>query len=454
MKKIVSIALTSAMSFQMITPIYAQEEYSNEDYWYDVCSKPQDNEESVNACLGFQDYQKEQMETLRKEIEKYKDDLDSLEANSSKIEEMSKKQNELANALEAQIQNKEDAIATIAKEIESLKEEIQKTQEEIEDWKAQIASRMQTEQVNTGTNILVDLVMGAKDLNDVFRRFTGIERITASDQDQVDQLKVMEEELNVKKSEQERLSQETEEKKAQLEEQKQFVKELQEDADKLAEEYHKQEAETQEAMQKAFNDVSSVSGNMISSGYSGTLPSVSGFSSPINGASISAGTWAYPGGGLHLGMDWAAPIGTPLLAPASGVIIYAANPVASNSGYLGNWSGYPFGGGNTIEMLCSVNGTLYAVSFAHLAQEGFAVSAGQSVSAGQVMALTGNSGNSSGPHTHIEVYNLGNMSLEDAIAQFSANADFAWGTGWATTATSCEATGTTPCRERPERFFQ
>ena len=222
---------------------------------------------------------------------------------------------------------------------------------------------------------------------------------------------------------------------------------------KKQEEYHKQEAETKEAMQKAFTDVSSVAGNMISSGYSGTLPAVGGFVQPIVGGGRSAGTWAYPDGGLHLGLDWAVPIGTPLYAPASGVIIYASNPAPSNGGYLGNWCGYPFGGGNTIEMLCSVNGTLYAISFCHLSQEGFAVSAGMEVSAGQVIALTGNSGNSSGPHCHIEVYNLGSMALSDALSRFAGSADFAWGTGWNTTATACEASGTTPCRERPERFF-
>ena len=58
-----------------------------------------------------------------------------------------------------------------------------------------------------------------------------------------------------------------------------------------------------------------------------------------------------------------APVGTAVVAPASGVILYAAAPVGSNSGYLGNWTGYPAGGGNTIQMLCNVNGTLYAVKF-------------------------------------------------------------------------------------------
>lgn len=191
---------------------------------------------------------------------------------------------------------------------------------------------------------------------------------------------------------------------------------------------------------------------VISTNFSGSIESVSGFIHPIQGGSKSAGTWAYPGGGMHLGLDWAAPIGTTVVAPASGVILYAAAPVGSNSGYLGNWSGYPYGGGNTIEMLCNVNDTLYAVSFCHLSQTIY-VSAGQSVSQGQAIALSGNSGNSSGPHTHVEVYNLGSMSVSDAVARFSASADFAWGTGWSGTGTSCEAGKAAPCRERPEKFF-
>ena len=150
----------------------------------------------------------------------------------------------------------------------------------------------------------------------------------------------------------------------------------------------------------------------------------------------------------------AAPIGTPIVAPASGIILYANNPVSSNSGYLGNWSGYPAGGGNTIHMLTQVGKTTYAISFFHMSQEGFAVSAGTQVKKGQTLGLTGNSGNTSGPHCHIEVINLGNMSVSSAISQFRSSADFAWGCGWGNGALSrtCGASGA-PCRERPENIF-
>lgn len=86
----------------------------------------------------------------------------------------------------------------------------------------------------------------------------------------------------------------------------------------------------------------------------------SGLMMPVRGV-LSAGTWAYPGGGLHLGMDIAASMYSPLYAPANGVILYAANPVQDGGGYLGNWVGWPFGGGNTIAMICQSGGSLYGV---------------------------------------------------------------------------------------------
>ena len=44
------------------------------------------------------------------------------------------------------------------------------------------------------------------------------------------------------------------------------------------------------------------------------------------------------------------------------------------------------------------------------------------------------------------------MSVEEAVNRFASTADFAWGTGWNSTATAC-GSGSTPCRERPEKFF-
>lgn len=441
---------TCALAFAM--PVHA-EDYSNTDAWVARCSQPQSSADGVKACQAFQDYQQQRYDQLQEDIKQYSKDIASLEEDTDKMEQLAKTQKELQEQLEGQIQEKESAIQKIEEEIKALEQKIQEKQEEIDAWDEQIKSRMQNEQSSTGTNMLIDLVMGSQDLNDMLRRLSGIERITEDDQHQIEQLNELKEQLDLQKSEQVRLEEETKSQQDQLKSQQQQAKELEESYNQLVEQYEQQMAQLQAAKRAAFNDIESIRSNMISVSYSGTLVNVAGFVSPITGGRMSAGTWAYPGGGLHLGMDYAVPIGTQVVAPADGVILYANNPAPSNGGYLGNWTGYPYGGGNTIEMVCMVNGTTYAVSFAHLSREGFAVSAGQSVSQGQAIALTGNSGNSSGPHCHIEVYNLGNMSLEEAVSRFSSSADFAWGTGWNSTATACENGYSTPCRERPEKFF-
>lgn len=443
------LSLTLACS--LVMPVSA-EDYSNTEAWYAKCSQAQTSESGIKACQGFQEYQKNRRQDLQKNIESYNSSIASLQNDTSKMEKLAKEQKDLVANLQTQISEKEKSIELIEKNIEELDDKIEAKESEIEAWNDQIETRMKNEQTTIGTNMIIDLIMGSDSLSDMLRRISGVERITEDDQSQIKKLNKLKKELVLQQDEQKRLDKDAKNQKTELESQKQQATELEESYNTLVEQYQKQIAQLEAEKRSAQVDMNSIRDFVISTNFSGSIESVSGFVFPVQGGSKSAGTWAYPGGGLHLGLDWAAPIGTVVVAPASGVILYAAAPVGSNTGYLGNWSGYPAGGGNTIEMLCNVNGTLYAISFAHLSQNIY-VSAGQSVSQGQTIALSGNSGNSSGAHTHVEVYNLGSMSVSDAVARFSSGADFAWGTGWSGTSTSCEVGKAAPCRERPEKFF-
>ena len=443
------LSLTLACS--LVMPVSA-EDYSNTEAWYAKCSQAQTSESGIKACQGFQEYQKNRRQDLQKNIESYNSSIASLQSDTSKMEKLAKEQKDLVANLQTQISEKEKSIELIEKNIEELDDKIEAKESEIEAWNDQIETRMKNEQTTIGTNMIIDLIMGSDSLSDMLSRISGVERITEDDQSQIKKLNKLKKELVLQQDEQKRLDKDAKNQKTELESQKQQATELEESYNTLVEQYQKQIAQLEAEKRSAQVDMNSIRDFVISTNFSGSIESVSGFVFPVQGGSKSAGTWAYPGGGLHLGLDWAAPIGTVVVAPASGVILYAAAPVGSNTGYLGNWSGYPAGGGNTIEMLCNVNGTLYAISFAHLSQNIY-VSAGQSVSQGQTIALSGNSGNSSGAHTHVEVYNLGSMSVSDAVARFSSGADFAWGTGWSGTSTSCEAGKAAPCRERPEKFF-
>jgi murein DD-endopeptidase len=92
----------------------------------------------------------------------------------------------------------------------------------------------------------------------------------------------------------------------------------------------------------------------------------------------------------HNGIDLAAPIGTAVYAPASGTI----NSLYTNSE-----------GGKQL-LMKHENG--FISGFAHLIS--YAVTVGQSVRKGQLIAYTGNTGNTTGPHLH--------FSLKDKTGQF------------------------------------
>ncbi|MBD2842054.1 M23/M56 family metallopeptidase [Erythrobacter rubeus] len=88
----------------------------------------------------------------------------------------------------------------------------------------------------------------------------------------------------------------------------------------------------------------------------------------------------------HKGIDIAAPVGTPINAPSDGAIVEATNLFDNKPNY------------GIVVVHRASDGTL--TLFAHL--DGFTVTPGQTVSAGQQIARVGNTGKSTGPHVHIE----------------------------------------------------
>ena len=86
--------------------------------------------------------------------------------------------------------------------------------------------------------------------------------------------------------------------------------------------------------------------------------------------------------GYHTGVDYAVPVGTDVLAVADGTITTA------------NW-GRAYG----TQLVQKVNGGWFI--YAHLSAT--LVKAGDVVTAGQVIAKSGNTGNSTGPHLHAEL---------------------------------------------------
>ena len=111
---------------------------------------------------------------------------------------------------------------------------------------------------------------------------------------------------------------------------------------------------------------------------------------PINGARLSSpfGMRKHPILGYnkkHTGTDFAAPLGTPVMASGSGTIIRA------------KWCG---GGGNCIKIK---HNSTYQTVYAHLQSFAKGIKVGKKVRQGQIIGYVGSTGMSTGPHLHYEV---------------------------------------------------
>ncbi|MDC1006910.1 peptidoglycan DD-metalloendopeptidase family protein [Candidatus Pelagibacter sp.] len=111
---------------------------------------------------------------------------------------------------------------------------------------------------------------------------------------------------------------------------------------------------------------------------------------PINGARLSSafGMRKHPIDGfnkMHRGTDFAAPMGTPIMASGSGLITRA------------RWCG---GGGNCIKIK---HNSTYETIYAHMKNFARGIKEGIRVKQGQIIGYVGSTGKSTGPHLHYEV---------------------------------------------------
>ena len=111
---------------------------------------------------------------------------------------------------------------------------------------------------------------------------------------------------------------------------------------------------------------------------------------PINGARLSSpfGMRKHPIDGfnkMHRGTDFAAPMGTPIMASGDGVVKKAG------------WCG---GGGNCVKIK---HNSTYQTVYAHMSKFARGIKAGVRVKQGQTIGYVGSTGKSTGPHLHYEV---------------------------------------------------
>ena len=292
-----------------------------------------------------------------------------------------------------------------------LDKDITKTEAELKEAQARLQSREKVfyKRVRdiyiNGRLSYLDVVIGSKDFSDFANRMEMLKRILQSDMDLINTIKTEREEIASKK--------------AKLEEDRAKVLELEKVAQEKQNVINQKKAERQAVLERAMNDRDTAErayNELMASSASITAMlqqraaerAAAAAAAASQGGGGGGATWVQGSGQLaapvvapitsdfgwrihpiygtrrlHAGTDFGVDEGTPVHAADGGVVVEA---------------GWVSGYGYTV-IIDHGNGmsTLYA----HNSE--VAVSPGQTVSKGQVVSYSGNTGGSTGPHLHFEV---------------------------------------------------
>lgn len=313
---------------------------------------------------------------------------------SAKVESVSERLRQIQEELRvatAEYKEVKGQLDSVEDKISDNTELLQKTEADLKVKNKKLQQRVRDIYIN-GQISYVDVLFGAKDFADLMTRMDVLKRIIKHDYDLI--MKVKEEKATVENT------------RAQLEKDKAEAEVLVADAQAKKVKVEDKESEQQVLLDQAVYDrdtsermyeeimaASQEVANMIrrsqmsSAGYSGAPAGAGGMIWPISGPITSEFGWrTHPIFGtarFHSGLDIGGDYGMPIYAAAGGTVIYAG----WISGY-GNAVIIDHGGGVT---------TLYGHN------DSLNVSEGENVAQGQVIAMCGSTGNSTGPHCHFEV---------------------------------------------------
>ena len=461
---ILTFALTPSMTVTAIDPRFE----GDEEYYYNYCTALDLSEEDEELCDDFYRYMSDQSKQAEKELEEITKNLTAVKKDISKLQST-------LNTLSTQIKQKNTAITSTEKSISTLETnialltvQIEEREENIYELDEAIKVRMEAVQSIIQVNAFADFIMGATDFVDLIRRVEGVNDITSYDKQQIRELEdqkailVKDKELLVKQRET------AESQKNDLVKQKSSLVSTQNTQNALLAEYNLKAAEIEAQQQQAAQNLSEIKAAVSDLSTLRTLTPSANWIYPVDNFYISAGSFYYPASFCsagankcpHLGTDFAANVGTAVYAPANSVVLFMSDRCPTYGG-LGNWCGSPgsAGAGNHVVLAMVVDGKTYAIKIGHMAKgvskyiewpskDGKAVTVLQGTQIGEI----GSSGNSSGPHAHIEVFYFGTTSLVDVIEEFANKGQFDFGLGWGSAglSTTCNKKNyKAPCRYNP-----
>lgn len=321
------------------------------------------------------------------QVAKYTAELKEKEAkiakNDAEVAEVKKK-----------IADIESQITQAEAEMNKLQEEIEKSNKEIENKKEESKKLMKYFQVIDSDNTYLEYIFGATSITDMISRMAVVEQLTEYNDKLIKELNQLIKTNNQKKSELEAKKDELKQLNADLKSQKERI-----EADSASVRVTMPSTKNQIKMYQdqvtywknkgcKSSDVLGVTCGVppkISGGKTYSGAGVNGFRFPVPGGYVTQG---YGGHSGHLGIDVGKGYGAPIYAVAAGEVVAR---YYDNAGAL------------VIKIVHNYNGRLVFSTYAHM--QSFAVVKGQGVDTNTIIGYMGSTGNSTGPHLHLEMSN-------------------------------------------------
>ena len=356
---------------------------------------------AVNYDSKIEEAEKEQ-KSFEKKAEQLEKEIEDIEASREDTLAYIEKLDKKTASLEADIETTSVNIGEKEVELATANEQLVLAEDEMQKQYETMKTRIKYMYEN-GNQDYLDILFSSRDIGDLLNRAEYIEKISEYDQNMFQEFRMKKEAVDAKRLEIENQLLELEGMKEDLTAEKAALTELTENKKKkiaewnekiaLSEEqataYAKKAAEAEAEVEKlllakqAEIDAKNGSGSGGGAGGDGTFiwplkisGRISSYFGPRN--SPTAGASSY-----HKGIDVAAPTGTHIIASASGTVV-----TATYSSSAGNY------------VMISHGNRMYTV-YMHCSR--LAVSEGDSVTQGQLIAYVGSTGISTGAHLHFGI---------------------------------------------------
>lgn len=348
--------------------------------------------------------------TEQQKLEKEKNQIDDqIHEAEKKQEELEKQKSAAMKAVESvigQISDSEREIDSINSQINTLKEQIEtkendikQKEEEYTEQEKLLDTRLIT-MYKKGNTSYLEMLLDSSDMSDFLAKYYSASKLIEFDKELIQTTKDQKAKIEAEKAELENNKKQLDETLASEKKKNEDLKQLQKEKEKYEQQLTEEEKKVQKEIEELERDNREIERQIKiaeekyrkqleqlsqNSGSSGSTAGSGFFMNPVSSNNITAKAY-YSSNKFHGAVDFGVPVGTKVVAAADGVVMTTANLSGSYGTYV---------------VIRHANGL--QSYYAHGTKGSIVVSPGDTVKKGQKIMLSGNTGNSSGPHLHFEV---------------------------------------------------